>query len=73
VEVGCAADVSEENTAIIIRAEGEEYQPTKKLTNGGVLCKRRTTSLARLDDSCVGDMLTLTGLMSWLKALICSD
>jgi hypothetical protein len=28
-------------------------QPTKKLTKGGVLCKRETSSLARFDHFCV--------------------
>jgi hypothetical protein len=32
-------------------------QPTKKLTKGGVLRKRQTSSLARFNHSCVRDAL----------------
>jgi hypothetical protein len=32
-------------------------QPTKKQTNGGVLSKRETSSLARSDHSCVRNAL----------------
>jgi hypothetical protein len=60
----------------------------KKVTKGGVLHKLETSSHARLNHSCVlfriaaikitsstvsVDMLTLTGLSSWLRALTCSD
>jgi hypothetical protein len=34
-----------------------ENQPTKKLTEGGVLRKRQTSSLARFDHSCLRNVL----------------
>jgi hypothetical protein len=38
-------------------ADTPNNQPTKKLTKGGVLCKRKTSSLARFDHSCVRNAL----------------
>jgi hypothetical protein len=61
-------------------------QPTKKLTKGGILCKRKVSSIANLTHSCArnaylglekrawsavtGGMLMLTGLLLWLKAVL---
>jgi hypothetical protein len=64
------------------------HQPTKNLTKGGVLRKRKTSSLVRLVHSCVrnslqdmvngalkqnGGVLTLTGFLSRRKALTFSN
>jgi hypothetical protein len=71
-----------QKTAIFILTKPTTNQP-KELTKGGVLRRRTTSSLARLNHSCwiwkgtvdtiSGDMLTLTGLLSWLRALTCSN
>jgi hypothetical protein len=75
------------------RREGDTdgicFTPTKKLTKGGVLRKRQTSSLARFHLPCVqnallemvngaleqkrGVCLTLTGYLSRRKALTFSD
>jgi hypothetical protein len=64
-------------------------QPTKMLTEGGVLRKRTTSSLAKLKPflrtkriagtgkqsilTVTGDVLTLTGLLAWLMHVSCSN
>jgi hypothetical protein len=56
--MGVQGNVNSGNRLIMLHVGGiNGFLPTKKLTKGGVLCKRQTSSLARSDHSCVRNVL----------------